>query len=116
MVNNYIGNLLKAITSTKLSPSNKYCLIGFGVRTEGVVYGHSKSDVACEIIDLFTMSTTCILTDAEDEVNIAQFHPLAGNGILYGTKKGKIRKYQRFLQLLGENDTEENNSIGEEIW
>jgi activating molecule in BECN1-regulated autophagy protein 1 len=90
---------MKAITSTKLSPSNKCCMIGFGVRTEGVVYGHAQSDVACEIITLADMRTTCTLTDSEDEVNIAQFHPVPGNGILYGTKKGRIRKYQRSGQL-----------------
>lgn len=74
-------------------------MIGFGVRTEGVVFGHCNSKVACEVIDLSSMRTTCILTDDEDEVNIAQFHPIPGNGILYGTKKGRIRKYQRSSQL-----------------
>lgn len=106
------GNLMKAITSAKLSPSNKCCMIGFGVRTEGVVFGHTKSDVACEIIDLSNMLTTCILTDDEDEVNIAQFHPIAGNGILYGTKKGRIRKYQRSSQLSMSDDEEED---GDEV-
>lgn len=36
-------NLMRAITSAKLSPSKQYCLLGFGVRTEGVVFGHFAS-------------------------------------------------------------------------
>ena len=37
------GNLMRAITSAKLSPSKQYCMLGFGVRTEGVVFGHFAS-------------------------------------------------------------------------
>ena len=90
---------MKAVTSTKLSSTCRTALVGFGVRKDGVVYGHSHLTVACEVIDLGSMATVCVLADHEDEVNIAQFHPLPGNGVLYGTKKGKIRKYQRTQQL-----------------
>lgn len=68
------------------------------------------SDVACEIIDASTMKPVCVLRDHEDEVNIAQFHPVAGNGILYGTKKGKIRKYQRYEQLQHYTDWDDVSS------
>jgi activator-of-BECN1-regulated-autophagy protein 1 len=40
------------------------------------------------------MKTVNIISDQEDEVNIAQFHPQAGFGILYGTKKAKVRVFQ----------------------
>ena len=56
------------------------------------------------------MQTVCILEDYEDEVNIAQFHPLPGNGVLYGTKRGKIRKYQRVQQIDHNEDDEEEDS------
>lgn len=34
------GSLLKAITSAKLSPTNRYVLLGYGVRSEGSVMDH----------------------------------------------------------------------------
>lgn len=27
------------------------------------------------------------------QVNIAQFHPVPGSGVLYGTKRGKVRVF-----------------------
>jgi hypothetical protein len=33
------------------------------------------------------------MCDQDDEVNIAQFHALPGQGIVYGTKRGKIRSF-----------------------
>ena len=41
------------------------------------------------------MNTVSIINAEDDEVNIAQFHPLPGQGILYGTKRGKVRVYSR---------------------
>ncbi|GFZ17643.1 transducin family protein [Actinidia rufa] len=35
-----------------------------------------------------------VLPSAEDEVNVACFHPLAGGGLVYGTKEGKLRVLQ----------------------
>ena len=29
------------------------------------------------------------------QVNIAQFHPVPGNGIVYGTKRGKVKVFYR---------------------
>lgn len=34
------------------------------------------------------MELVSVLPSAEDEVNVACFHPLAGGGIVYGTKVG----------------------------
>ena len=33
------------------------------------------------------------MTDEEDEVNVAQWHPCPGQGIVYGTKRGKVRSF-----------------------
>ena len=52
---------------------------------------------ACEIIDLHDpeFKTKAVMCDSDDEVNIAQYHPVAGHGIVYGTKRGKIRTFTR---------------------
>jgi len=92
------GALMKAVTSAKLSPTGRYALIGYGVRNRGVVEDHPHSLVACEVIDIMEkdIKTVSIMADSDDEVNIAQFHPTPGSGILYGTKKGKVRVFQRW--------------------
>jgi len=94
------GKLMKAITSTKLSPTGRYVLIGYGVRsTEGIVEDHKQRDAACEIIDIQdpSLQTKAVMCDRDDEVNIAQFHPLPGHGVVYGTKRGKIRTFARAI-------------------
>lgn len=35
------------------------------------------------------------MEDDVDEVNIAHFHSLPGNGVVYGTKRGRVRKFGR---------------------
>lgn len=87
------GTLMRAVTSVKLSPSVKYGLIGYGVRSEGAVEHHAHRKVACEIMRLSDMSSECVMSDDVDEVNIAQFHPFPGCGIIYGTKRGKVRVF-----------------------
>ena len=92
------GYLMKAVTSTKLSPTGNYGLIAYGVRNDmGVVEEHAFSHVACELIDLTNpkMATANVMEDVEDEVNVAQFHPISGGGIVYGTKKGLVRVFHR---------------------
>ncbi|CAI9282531.1 unnamed protein product [Lactuca saligna] len=43
------------------------------------------------VLDMELMN---VLPSAEDEVNTACFHPLAGVGLVYGTKEGKLRILQ----------------------
>jgi hypothetical protein len=40
-----VGALMRAITSVKWSPANRYVLMGFGVRSDGRVQDHSHSYV-----------------------------------------------------------------------
>eukprot|EP00597_Dinobryon_sp_UTEXLB2267_P010278 CAMPEP_0170101732 /NCGR_PEP_ID=MMETSP0020_2-20130122/2435_1 /TAXON_ID=98059 /ORGANISM="Dinobryon sp., Strain UTEXLB2267" /LENGTH=780 /DNA_ID=CAMNT_0010324887 /DNA_START=325 /DNA_END=2666 /DNA_ORIENTATION=- len=101
------GSLMKAVTSTKLSPTCRYALVGYGVRLEGVVQDHPEKNVACEVVSLrqsTNLRTVATMSDKEDEVNVAQFHPRAGGGIVYGTKKGKEdalpNSFFPFVQLL----------------
>uniref|UniRef100_A0A2P2JN07 Uncharacterized protein LOC105644455 isoform X3 n=1 Tax=Rhizophora mucronata TaxID=61149 RepID=A0A2P2JN07_RHIMU len=37
------------------------------------------------------MELVRVLPSADDEVNVACFHPFAGGGLVYGTKEGKLR-------------------------
>ena len=48
----------------------------------------------------------CIMHRTYIQVNIAHFHPISGNGLLYGTKTGKVRKYQRTQQLPTNNNAQ----------
>ena len=56
-------------------------------------------NTACELVHLqdATLPTRTIMCDQDDEVNIAQFHAFPGLGIVYGTKRGKIRSFMRSL-------------------
>lgn len=92
------NTLIKGVTSCKLSPTSRYALIGYGVRNQGKVEDHPTHDlVSCEAMDVThpDMVSVNVISDHEDEVNIAQFHPVAGLGLLYGTKKGRVRVFKR---------------------
>ncbi len=101
--------IMKAITSVKLSSTNRFALIGYGVRSQGIVEGHEHPLAACEIMAMqriqvpscgdcnkkswSPITTVAVINDVEDEVNAAYFHPVAGQGLVYGTKRGKVRAY-----------------------
>ncbi|CAI9298011.1 unnamed protein product [Lactuca saligna] len=48
---------------------------------------HQKSVQVYRVSDTELVS---VLSSAEDEVNVACFHPLAGSGLVYATKEGKL--------------------------
>ena len=98
---------MKAVTSVKFSPTSRVAVLAYGVRREGSVEGHVAQNVACEVIRFSeagasggrvytkdSVKTIAIIANAEDEVNIAQFHAIPGSGIIYGTKQGKVRIYR----------------------
>lgn len=101
--NQLSSSLLKAITSVKLSPACRYGLLGYGVRNEGYVESHIYGYVASEIVSLWDQKLPIVaaMTDEVDEVNIAQFHPLPGGGIIYGTKRGRVRVFKRTSIIKG---------------
>ena len=71
----YSVALLKAVTSTKLSPSGRYALVGYGVRQAGLVLGHSRPDATCEVLSLIDhMSSVAVFCDEEDEVYLTLPH------------------------------------------
>lgn len=91
------STLMKAVTSVKFSPLARYALVGYGVRREGFVEDHPEPTVACELLSVCDdhLPSVSMVSDKEDVVNIAQFHPLSGRGLLYGTKRGKVRIFCR---------------------
>lgn len=90
------GNKSSGVTCVKLSPTAEYCLLGYGVRENIQV---SDDDPAGEVRHPVTslynvkrgMKHVCTLTCADDDVNIARFHPESGHGFVYGTKQGRVR-------------------------
>jgi len=47
-----------------------------------------------EVYRVSDMELVRVLPSAEDEVNVACFHPSPGGGLVYGTKEGKLRILQ----------------------
>lgn len=99
-----LGKLLQAapldgakssgVTCVKLSPSGEYCLLGYGVR-ENIPSVHDHEEMRHPVTSLYNvkkgMKHVCTLTCADDDVNIARFHPESGHGFVYGTKQGRVR-------------------------
>lgn len=77
-----------SVTCVKFSPSAAFCLIGYGVREQGESKYHPVNS-------LYRvrggMSHVATMLSANDDVNIARFHPHSGVGFVYGTKQGRVR-------------------------
>ena len=69
-----------------------------------------------EIYRVSDMQLVRVIPSAEDEVNVACFHPWPGGGIAYGTKEGKLRllRHERF-DVAEEEDQESSLSIEDEL-
>ena len=82
----------KGTTSVKFSPSSKYLLVGYGVRTGSARSGQLAVVVSMyrtyvnKIIQVQRVKSTC------DDLNIALFHPQVGGGFVFGTKRGNVRR------------------------
>jgi hypothetical protein len=59
------------------------------------------------------MKQETLFRDRDDEVNIAQFFPVPGHGLLYGTKRGKIRTFLRESE--SKNRSNNNSNEQEEM-
>ena len=85
------GTKASAVTCVKFSPSTQFCLIGYGVR-EPIMTGdiplHPVTALYCTKDKMTHIST---MLSADDDVNIARFHPSSGMGFCYGTKQGRVR-------------------------
>ena len=54
--------------------------------SEVVVYGIVVHDYFVQVYRVSDLEVVSMLPSAEDEVNVACFHPYAGGGLAYGTK------------------------------
>eukprot|EP00232_Nephroselmis_pyriformis_P021616 CAMPEP_0182867610 /NCGR_PEP_ID=MMETSP0034_2-20130328/8822_1 /TAXON_ID=156128 /ORGANISM="Nephroselmis pyriformis, Strain CCMP717" /LENGTH=247 /DNA_ID=CAMNT_0024999973 /DNA_START=8 /DNA_END=748 /DNA_ORIENTATION=- len=86
------------LTSIQFSPTSEHLLLAYGRRHISLL----RSLVADggQIIPVYTilevyrvrdMQLVRVLPSAEDEVNVACFHPSMGGGLAYGTKEGRLR-------------------------
>ncbi|XP_071719913.1 uncharacterized protein [Rutidosis leptorrhynchoides] len=89
------------LTSIQFSPTSEHILLAYGRRHSSllksiVINGESSLSIytVLEVYRVSDMELVSVLPSAEDEVNVACFHPLAGGGVVYGTKEGKLRILQ----------------------
>ncbi|XP_024031297.1 uncharacterized protein LOC21394628 [Morus notabilis] len=89
------------LTSIQFSPTSEHLLLAYGRRHSSllksvVIDGEATVPIytILEIYRVSDMELVRILPSAEDEVNVACFHPSAGGGLVYGTKEGKLRILQ----------------------
>ncbi|KAL4443318.1 hypothetical protein ABPG75_011055 [Micractinium tetrahymenae] len=86
------------LTSVQFSPCCQHILLAYGKKHISLL----RSLVAdrgsvlplhtiLEVFRLRDMELVRVLPSADDEINAACFHPLAGGGIAYGTKEGRLR-------------------------
>ncbi|KAF9616677.1 hypothetical protein IFM89_031541 [Coptis chinensis] len=89
------------LTSIQFSPTSQHILLAYGRRHSSllrsiVIDGETTVPIytILEVYRVSDMELVRVLPSAEDEVNVACFHPLVGGGLVYGTKEGKLRILQ----------------------
>ncbi|CAI9776943.1 unnamed protein product [Fraxinus pennsylvanica] len=89
------------LTSIQFSPTSEHLLLAYGRRHSSllksvVIDGDTTVPIytILEIYKVCNMELVRVLPSAEDEVNVASFHPSVGGGLVYGTKEGKLRILQ----------------------
>ncbi|KAK6914193.1 hypothetical protein RJ641_021514, partial [Dillenia turbinata] len=89
------------LTSIQFSPTSEHLLLAYGRRHSSllksvVIDGETTVPIytILEVYRVSNMELVRVLPSAEDEVNVACFHPTVGGGLVYGTKEGKLRILQ----------------------
>lgn len=89
------------LTSIQFSPTSEHLLLAYGRRHNSllksiVIDGETTVPIytILEVYRVSDMELVRVLPSAEDEVNVACFHPSVGGGLVYGTKEGKLRILQ----------------------
>ncbi|XP_052188747.1 uncharacterized protein LOC127799072 isoform X1 [Diospyros lotus] len=89
------------LTSIQFSPTSEHLLLAYGRRHSSllksvVIDGETTIPIytILEVYRVSDMELVRVLPSAEDEVNVACFHPSVGSGLVYGTKEGKLRIFQ----------------------
>ena len=85
------------LTSIQFSPTSEHVLLAYGRRHSSLLLLVADGG-ACvtvhtilEVYRCSDMRLVRALPSAEDEVNVACFHPSPGGGVAYGTKEGRLR-------------------------
>ncbi|KAF6159374.1 hypothetical protein GIB67_032145 [Kingdonia uniflora] len=85
------------LTSIQFSPTSEHILLAYGRRHSSllrsiVIDGETLVPIytILEVYRVSDMELVTVPPSAEDEVNIACFHPLVGEGLVNGTKEGKL--------------------------
>ncbi|XWS39104.1 hypothetical protein CRYUN_Cryun18bG0021600 [Craigia yunnanensis] len=101
------------LTSIQFSPTSEHILLAYGRRHSSllksvIIDGETTVPIytILEVYRVSDMELVRVLPSAEDEVNVACFHPSVGGGLVYGTKEGKLR----ILQYDSSNCTNHNTS------
>lgn len=102
------------LTSIQFSPTSEHILLAYGRRHSSilksiVIDGESSLPVytVLEVYRVSDMQLVSVLPSAEDEVNVACFHPFPGGGLVYGTKEGKLR-FLKFDRSCSKKSAETN--------
>ncbi|XP_024317056.1 uncharacterized protein LOC100829808 isoform X1 [Brachypodium distachyon] len=90
------------LTSIQFSPTSEHILLAYGRRHSSllrsiIMDGETTGIPVYTILEVYRVSDMeliRVLPSAEDEVNVACFHPSPGGGLVYGTKEGKLRILQ----------------------
>lgn len=113
------------LTSIQFSPTSEHLLLAYGRRHSSLlksVFIDGETTVPIytilEVYRISDMELVKVLPSADDEVNVACFHPSIGGGLVYGTKEGKLRILQ-YDSSYGLNYTEttfpDENMVEDEI-
>jgi activator-of-BECN1-regulated-autophagy protein 1 len=85
------------LTSVQFSPDGEHVLVAYGRRHASLlllVADGGRCVAVHTVLETYRardMALVRSLASAEDEVNVACFHPEPGGGVAYGTKEGKLR-------------------------
>uniref|UniRef100_A0A0D3H4V1 Uncharacterized protein n=1 Tax=Oryza barthii TaxID=65489 RepID=A0A0D3H4V1_9ORYZ len=82
------------LTSIQFSPTSEHILLAYGRRHNSLLRGifmDGKTTIpvytVLEVYRVSDMELVRVIPSAEDEVNVACFHPSPGAGLVYGTKE-----------------------------
>lgn len=90
------GVAMGGVTSVKLSATGSMVLLGYGGVRVASEEGGEGGHVVAEVYQTGRMERVRALRSGgreggeEEDVNIARFHPSVGQGLVYGTKQGRL--------------------------
>ena len=86
------------LTSVQFSPGSDMILLSYGKKHASLLRSVEMNGATVaqihtllELYSARTLALVRVMHSVEDEANTASFHPYAGEGIVYGTKNGKLK-------------------------